>query len=881
MQEETDNSSKRMENQERPQAVVVPLAVPKNATAFVRALYRKLQQTREAGDDAQSFTLLQQILGEAPGDRSAALLAREVGQRLYRSYGKELEKVLATGNATQITRMVNSLRIMADDAQLAELPGFEKAAAMVDQAARNRSQAMLQAAFCRMRETQDPRGREQLALGIEKFAQEKGLSLTPEHQSWLQAIHDAWKRHCLLADMRSKLAEQTKAFEDLELNARHHLDLEACEKGLKACQEAVAAMQELPEAASLLVKIETAQRFVGGTLTARRRRRTLIRIGNISTAVVVLGILATGAYAYVRASSQRDALSASRSACHVQEVQQQVADASLLRSLSLALSPSYAEEMEKAKTWLAEYERFREQLAELSPQLEAAASRLSNPDITPAQMTDGLVLLERVRDLAGRMQELYHVNPGAELEAEMGAFPAKLEEIRPSVLSRFLTPPSDVGMEALHSLYQDYAACRKILHFTDEENTQIHQAFMQAVSKKLMREGEASPMTALEAEQALADFDRYAPDMDLQPALRDALSSYATQARLFEKLPYKLADAGSLKEYIAAIEACRSRYERVNGAVPLEDLRAIEGHEDELLHRYKLAEYLKEAQAEQPSAVLQQLATVKDVYADGKPLFPSGAPEKIGALIRRVTAEARPDVWKDGYQCARQDSSVYIGSVAQEGRKAVLRATNAKGEPARKKIILRDRARASLVDVKLSGQRAAMGFVREALEEGSVTPAQLMHRVASLQDEHCPLLARAYLFGQAVEMAELMEPHLSGLAFSSTMKEDIEAFKELAGKVSLYPGCWFIMHSDKIDQQWQEFFDRIAQHDYKAEILSAVLPIIDSTCRYAGYIDEKGEIVSVRQAEDLYYIREGKLYPCPKEGGLQPYTPLFSIGKPK
>ena len=205
---------------------------------------------------------------------------------------------------------------------------------------------------------------------------------------------------------------------------------------------------------------------------------------------------------------------------------------------------------------------------------------------------------------------------------------------------------------------------------------------------------------------------------------------------------------------------------------------------------------------------------------------------------------------------------------------------NGQGLPSRRKVNLREAAVNEMTPVVLNGQRKAMGFEREALVSGSITPARLMHNIATKADPNCPELARAYMFGLAIRMAERLDTFSSGLAFSESLRQDIEKYKSIIANSSLYPGCWYIMHASALDARWREFFAQVAARDYYAEILNSVLPITDSRCTYAGFVSTDGKAVRCTESEEqLFIIKDGVITPY-ADSAERPYTPLFKVTLP-
>lgn len=185
-------------------------------------------------------------------------------------------------------------------------------------------------------------------------------------------------------------------------------------------------------------------------------------------------------------------------------------------------------------------------------------------------------------------------------------------------------------------------------------------------------------------------------------------------------------------------------------------------------------------------------------------------------------------------------------------------------------------------ELDMDGACEAMGFSKEKIESGLFTPAGLMHKIASASAEKYPAKVRAYLFLLAVDMVNSLEPHISGIAFSPEILEDVEKFRSLRlqkGLESLSLGSWFAYQTINEDV-WNKFFADIAGHDYEKSVLDIVRPIVGVTCEFAGYVDERGNTIRVKSGEDeLYVVEDGAARPVgDNTASLPAYTPLFRAG---
>lgn len=853
-----------------------PLQAPRGASAFARVLYRKLQAAMEAHNDAESFNLLLQLMKESPEDASASQLARKIGQRIYKDVAKELPVVLSGGNMNQIAQLVSKLRLMADDAQLAELPGFRTAAEKVDAAERKYWEDMLLSGICKMRETENLRDRESMAVSIENFVVAKKLQLNAEQKSMVERVHAAWAKHCHMEDLREKLIIQQNDFELIQRRVATKRDLRQCRDDLKFCYDATLALRELPETGDLLEKIDASIKQVKGILFAQLRRKTIVRSVTVLIIAAIIFVVFMISYAFITAGGKRDDLHNVRGARNLAAVQDKVEGLEPLRWLRAMVSPSYSEELELSATWLAEYYALCKKLEEIEPKLRDAVEALNNPGVSPAQMTSGLVILEQADTLSSELDSRFTRQCKPELRELMTAYNNRMVDIRPSVLGRFTAPSPDMSLEDLNKLYEEYLGCRSLLKVTDEEHQEIRRAFTSSVSVVLSRMSAEAP-TPDQAAAIVAEFDKYNSSMQLDKELRDSLADYSRRFKLFNELPQTLTGVKDFASYVSTIQACGDCYNRVPGAISMAELSAIVGQEDAAMRAYKLAEFSESNPLDIEGAdVPAYLQKIRAVYADGAPLYELASKTTLMNDLMTDICTDPNNVWKKGLtRVIGYGNYVHTGKLV--GDKTV-QQFNIRGQSSGKPAVAHPKSEP--VEVKLDGQRRAMGFVLDDMKSGKVTPVQLLMNVARHNEPGCPVFARAYLFRQAMRMLEELDPTVSGLAFSPSLKADIEAFKQLPGMSEMKRGCWLPSHKLATENAYDAFFSSIAGHDYRQEILASIMPITDSVCSFAGFIDAEGKPVLLSQDEQpLYLLKNGQIQSFSNTQEA-PYTPLFKITLP-
>ena len=873
--EETQPAASAEEENTQP----IQLKEPKGASAFARALYRRFNDASAAGRDEESFSILQKLLEENPSDDTLAGYARTIGKRIYKVAAGELPGVLEGGNLAKITQLVRKLRLMAEESELEGLVGYRDAAARVDEAERKYWQSMLISAMGKMRSATELRAREDMAVSIEIFAQEKHLSFTPEQSAIIARVHEDWHRFCRAEKLRADYNKQLDAFRALEKKIIASEDLARCEQELHVRHQETSKLRELPEAKELLTLIEEQQDKVRAILTAQHRRRVLIRTAICVVVSIILLAIAAFVFAFARAGSLKGNLVAGMKDKKVVEVSELVGGLDPMRGFCKAVHSGYADTLVQADAWLKMYNAYQAEIAEITPELSEATDMLTNPAVSAAELTSGLVLVDKVRQVEEKLKTEYNTTANKEASILMGKFYDRLAEIRPKVLARFAKPAQDADMDALKALYSEFRSCDKLLNVTKEEESAVCKV-MQASAARLLHTQSRASLDPAVAQGAVDTYDRYASALPLQPSLREELVARTNRTKALAALPETLKGVKGLEAFAAAIEACGDCYDSVANALSAADVRALIGKEDAAMRAFKLADF----QAVQstpiaPEQILPTLQAVKGMYANGDSVYGLARPEKMDALIDLMLSD-RNNSWKNGLRRAVQDSSIYVGTVSHRGKNTVMTLANGQGRPSRRKVNLRESAVKEMTPVVLSGQRQAMGFEREVLASGGITPARLMHNIATKADPNCPEQARAYMFQLAIRMAERLDAFSSGLAFSESMRQDIETFKSIDASSSLYPGCWYIMHSSALEARWHEFFAQVATRDYYAEILNAVLPITDSRCTYAGFVSTEGKAVRCANGEEqLFIIKDGVITPY-ADSAERPYTPLFKVTLP-
>ena len=852
--------------------------IPDNAPAFARLLYNKLKGCLDREKYMEAFNVLLQLLKENKEDAIARKLLRPIGQYVYKDEAKELSQALSSNHQDRINTHVWRLRMMADESTLAKLPGFRTAVSKVEEAARNRAYAMLLGAISKLKDTQHIRDREKMAQSIEKFVVEQKLQLTSEHQSLIDSVHLAWQQFCRHEELMSKYREQADGYEILKKRVEDKFDLPHCCDQLKDSLEVLAELSELKEAADLKVAVAATLKKAQSIVFSQNRRKLLIR--SFTGIVIVTAVFAVVmlTYAFTSAGTREHSLRDAREAKNLKLVREYLYSIEPLRGLRTALSSAYAQEMLTCQAWLKAHQVNCDKVKAMEVQLRSAVDALGRNDVTPAEMTAGLIIVEEASKLCNTLDRDFNCRQGENLLALINVFKSSMADIRPTVLSRFTEPSPQLDLPGLDSLYKEYLGCRELLKVTYEEHEDIRRAFTASVSAELSRLSAAAP-TPEEAAAIVKKFDQYNSSMKLDASLRESLADYSTRFALFNELPQKLMSVQNMNEYVEAVKACGDCYARVPDAIMLNELEAIVGKEDAAMRTFKLQEFFKTLpEGMTQEGVLKYLQKLRAVYVDGAPLYQVTEKNKqVEKLITDLTTDSKR-FWRDNLvRTVGYGPYVYVGTLAGERK---VRHYDVKGTPI-KRLAEPMNKNTPITEVALKNSRTSMGYVLDKLKAGTVTPAQLLMNVAQFNDEKCPVFARAYLFYTTLQMIEELDEMASGVAFSPSLRQDLAAFKKLPQYKNKQYGCWMLSHKENTETPYVNYFKNIADHNYLSEILAAILPITDAVSTYAGFIDAEGKAIRVQAGDAPLYIMRNGVISLYKDTQEAPYTPLFTLSVPQ
>ena len=863
---------------------------PQDAMPYSRVLYRRLQSALAAGNEMEGFNIVLQLLKENPQDKTALNLQLQLGQRVYKEVARDLAQVLSDGQLNRIALLVNRLRLMADEKQLNMLPGYRTAAARVDEAEQRYCNAMFLSGISKLKDAKDAKERESMAVSIENYAVSKKIKISPEHRAVLDKVHADWKHHCHLMELQKILLEQEAFYLEIKRRVESGVDLRICRDELVKCYDRVSDLKELTESESLSASISGTLQKVRSTLFAQTRRKAIVRslVGIMITVVV----FTTGVFIYacVGAGSREEALRDAREARNLKLVRSYVEDMEPLRSLRTLISDSYAAELNEAAAWLAEYKQLNDSLVALEAELQVAVAALKSPEVTAAQMTRGLALVDKAIKLSRVLDTRFNCLAGENIKALIQAFNNSKDDMRPAVMARFSAPSSLLNLEQLDALYKEYVACKSVLNVMPEEDAEVRAAFARVVRSEFDRLS-AAAASPDEAAAIVTLLDKYSEISALEPSLRDSLSDNSRRFTLFQHLPDNLTKVKTLPEYVAAIKECGAFYNRVPNAVSITALEAMVGNENEAMRAYKYAEFFKtDASAISPEQRRVELQKYRDIYVDGKPLY--DYVEK-NSEVQRISNELLSDpcnYWCDSFvRIINHSNQVCTGLLKDKDKKLVARIKTSESDIKKSggRYVEGEKYRPNqkypdIKPVQLKDCRNKMNITKANLTSGAVPPVQLMMNVIRYSNEsaYFPVFARAYLFRSLIAIIDNLDPKASGVAFSPSLQADIAEFKKLKSIEGKNYGCWLKLYDIKYEDPYDKFFASVAEHDYCAEIRNSLVQMTDALATYVGFLDVEGNVIrTIPGEEPLYVMKNGMMVPYTPEEKT-PYMPLFILSMP-
>lgn len=167
---------------------------------------------------------------------------------------------------------------------------------------------------------------------------------------------------------------------------------------------------------------------------------------------------------------------------------------------------------------------------------------------------------------------------------------------------------------------------------------------------------------------------------------------------------------------------------------------------------------------------------------------------------------------------------------------------------------------------------------------------KLLTQVLQTEGPEIPVLARAYLFDQLVQINELHEkPILNGLRFAPQMRRTINSFKKVKEKcgIKLDGSCWLrISHvHTAAEREFASWFHRHKTDDFAAEVRQNIGTLLRVAPRFCGYVNEAGEAVlfeKVKEEQLLWYLSGASMTTSGSSEPLQKPTllsPVFIMEK--
>lgn len=839
-------------------------------------LYRQYREAGLAHDDEKAFAILKKIVDIDPTDQSAVEQKRETGKRLCRAHHEALSRYLRGGDMEALPALVQRFREWADAAFLNALPDFPAAAGLADTAAQKEAVQKVNGMFFTLQSNAGLglREREEIAAEIEQLSVQQNVVLDDSQNECINKIHMQWQAEL---HRRSQVEKVNKGEERVQaIEDDYNLHSPLAEQRLI---EHLAALGQLEEEALLLSdvaegqphfeRVQTWKAKLTEKLTGLRKRRASRRRLVAVCSIVLLALGGTAYYAHGHADKIAREMAKARANKDISAVRDQLNPNPVLGFFCGKFSANYRVEFKDSEAWIKRLEMLIKQEAAENERLRQRTGK-----ITISSLKTDSKLLKSYFDIQKELKEKFNASVSPEHQRVIDGVLSNLEQLHGEVYTRYTALPSDISMQQLADLFEEFKICLEALPFREEETSRIQASFLSTARRILLHNGKG--MTESEIATAKQLYNKYAGTMGLPASIMEELDSQQEHSKGKKALANVLPHCTSMDSYVSKLMLNKEVYKGMNGVFPLEDFTVIQERMQSMAC-YQAAVNMK---LEPSSLSYQKMSNLKSMFSSGSNVYFTSERGVIPSYIDKLTLTENKRAWQKDLYSWTNGGTVYVGvmqkgidgsrsivSVRPGGKKSTLAVTAASRQPVRLQL-----------GTKLLEE---LGYIRMDLQKGKKLPVELLGNVANYDTQGCPILLRAYLFGTTLDMMEhYPEPLASGIAFSPTLQKDIEEYRRAAAKAPVAYGAWAYEHSEADEKEWQDFFIKVANHRYRDEIIKNLGGILSAKLDFAGYIDEGGmaRVLPAARGKQIYYAQDGNANLQPHHpGNALPYTPLFTL----
>lgn len=850
-----------------------------SATAGARTaqLYKQFREAGLAHQDERAFEILQKIVDMDPADQVAVEQKKATGHRLCEKNRQKLSDSLRNGDMDTLPEMVSHFRAWADEAYLNTLPDFPAAARLVDAKAQKEAAQKINGMFFTLQSNKDMplAEREATASEIDQLAIQHNVTLEDEVARTIKQIHEKWQAHRYLLSQREKVEQITEELYNIEDACNLHAPLTEAElsqhiESLAQMEEESLPLCDIEEGKELFSQVQQKKAKLSAELTSRHRKRAIMRRASSLATITVLGIGAFLFYAHSQADKIAMVLWQGMEEKVVPVVKDKLNTNAILHYWCGKFSGKYRVAYKEAKKWMARHDA-------LVSMRDKNLATMQSPSLSVdlASLQECLKLHVAMNDIRAELENKYGEVFSPEQVRILENFLQRIIQLRGAARAKFSMPPADSTLDDLVTLYGEFKASREIFNFSEDDMKEIIVGFWTRAGQILLHKGEA--MSDADIEQSLRLYKQYVGILELPAGIQENLEKLREENHGAKTLATSLPNCTSLENYIALIRKYPLTYSHAKGAYTDDNLTLLQERQQPLAALCAA----RELGIHSKSLNYEKLVTIRDIFQSSTNVYGNSERGAIPSYIDKLTLTNDKKAWKKGLSAWKDGDTVYVGviqtfsdgsqtmqSISSSGKKYACPIKAASLPPVRLKL-----------DKK---QLENMGFSRLDLQKGCVLPADLLTKVANYNRPDCPILLRACLYGLTIDMMEHYSESLaSGIALSPTLQEDIKLYRNTARNHCADYGSWARNHSASDEEAWRIFFSRVADHDYRSEVIQRVNHVLEARLELAGYVDGDGKA----------HIRNGmagkqilcpnaivtELEPYSDNNNAAPYTPLFVI----
>ena len=859
-------------------------ATEKNTAGAARTkqLYRQFREVQRMRQDEKAFDLLKEILSIDSTDDEARSQSVEIGKRLCAQKAPELSRLLRAGDIEPLSKMVDRMNQWADKSFLSTLPDYSAADTLVTTMRKKKAIGSIEERFAKLRKSSiSLEEQESEASEIERTATEYGIVLERDEQAILRRIHrdygdsqDLIKQEMMAAEISEKLDEinrqrQLCAFKNDE-------EIEQLIALLDSCSAEAEGLNCIADQRDVICSRINSDKLMLHQLLDTRKRSRVIRARSASA--ITLFLIFAGfflLYAHSEAPKGVQEIKVCMESKNVNWARDLVQSKTLVTYCKEFVSTDYKQARLKLVRWVAQYDKLLDKIRAMTKEMQMQAEKLDM-----SSLSHNLELVMNMLALKETLESNYKWKMSGVDSQRWFQFEESLKTLRDVALAKYKTPPHKATLRELRDLYAEFRTNTRFFRFTEDEHEEVRRAISSVARNILLYRDQTRVPSEDDIERSMDFFRKYSESLMLDNSIQNELNVLRNAVQQYKTLDTNLLNASTIGEYARALSIITILKPYMPDACDADEVSRITSDVcSDLAFEHALSNSKLRINKEKLSrSLLEKILAIfqtrgKDAYM--------GFPPAIRSCIDAITEENN-ELWNNNYYEVVSDTGkVYVGKTSKINDTLIVNRYQSDGTDTGKAVRL-EQGSYTRKRMKIATMREDLGFRRIDLQRSSTPPADLLRRIASEGADIYPQFARAWLFKQTIDLMDsFSEPLANGMAFSPSMAADVAEFLKLASKHNLRSGSWLETHSAKQDKEFYDFFEKVASHNYHAEIESNLSILLKSALSFAGFVDSTGRLVcKSKQYAKLYYISfsgEKPTLALALRGRVKPYTPLFTL----